>query len=126
MEEVAAGTQKAMKLAVELGAPASQAPGTMENVKLPALREDAATEYVEKEDAVPKGLYEGVEQDVEKAEQLSATHVLQLDPPSEVKMLLLEADHTASWYRGHELMPARDDVPNGHAFWYCELVPGGQ
>jgi len=56
MDEVAAGTQKAMKLAVELGVSASQAPGTIENVKLPALREDDAAEYMEKEDAAPKGL----------------------------------------------------------------------
>ena len=56
MEDVAAGTQKATKPAVELGALASQAPGNMANVRLPALREEAAAEYVEKEDAAPKGL----------------------------------------------------------------------
>jgi hypothetical protein len=44
MEEVAAGTQNAMKLAVEFGAPASQAPGSMAKVKLPALRDEAAEE----------------------------------------------------------------------------------
>jgi len=56
MDEVAAGTQNAMKPALALGAPASHAPGTIANERLPALREEAAAEYVEKEDAAPKGL----------------------------------------------------------------------
>jgi len=50
----------------------------------------------------------------------------QLAPPSELAMLLFVADHMASWKRGQELLPASEDVPYGHAFWYCELVPGGQ
>jgi hypothetical protein len=127
MDEVAAGTQKAIKLAVAFGALASHAPGTMPKVKLPPLREEAAEEYVDKEDAVPKGLYEGVEQDVENAEQVPAEHVV-VQPvlPCEAVMLLFEADHMASWNRGHELEPANEAVPYGHSFWYCELVPGGQ
>jgi hypothetical protein len=44
MDDVAAGTQKAMKLAEEFGAAASQVPGIMENERLPALREEAAAE----------------------------------------------------------------------------------
>ena len=112
MEEVAAGTQKAMKLAVAFGAPASQAPGTMANVRLPALRDEAAAEYEEKEDAAPMGLYEGVAQvAVENAEQAFAEHEVQLEPPIDVAMLLFVADHMASWYSGHELMPASEDVP---------------
>ena len=111
MEEVAAGTQKAVKLAVELGALASQAPGTMANERLPALRDEAAAEYVENEDAAPKGLYEGVEHDEEYAAQLPAVHVVQLLPPIDVVTLLFVADHMASWYRGHELDPASEDVP---------------
>lgn len=81
---------------------------------------------MDKDVAEPKGLYEGVPQLAENAEQLGAAHVPQLEPPSEVVTLLLVADHMASWYRGQELMPASEDVPYGHAFWYCELVPGGQ
>ncbi len=42
MDDVAAGTQKAMKLAEAFGAAASQVPGIMANVRLPALREEAA------------------------------------------------------------------------------------
>jgi len=53
-------------------------------------------------------------------------HEPQLEPPSELAMLLFVADHMASWNRGHELLPASEEVPYGHAFWYCELVPGGQ
>ena len=126
MEDVAAGTQNAMKLAEAFGEAASQAPGTMENVRLPALRDEAAAEYVEREEAEPSGLYEGVPQLAANAEQLGGEQAAQLEPPIEVVTLLFVADHMASWYRGQELMPASEDVPYGHAFWYCELVPGGQ
>ena len=111
MEEVAAGTQNAMKLAEALGEAASQAPGTMENVRLPALRDEAAAEYVEREEAEASGLYEGVPQLAANAEQLGAEQGVQLEPPSDVVTLLFVADHMASWYRGHELMPASEDVP---------------
>ena len=111
MDDVAAGTQNAMKLAEEFGAPASQAPGTMAKVALPALRDEAAAEYVDSDDAEPRGLYEGVPQFAENAEQLGAVQLPQLAPPSEVVTLLFVADHMASWYRGQELMPASEDVP---------------
>jgi hypothetical protein len=46
-----------MKLAVEFGALASQAPGTIANVRLPApSRAVAAEVYVEKATAAPEGL----------------------------------------------------------------------
>ena len=111
MDDVAAGTQNAIKLADALGAPASQAPGTMAYVKLPALREEAAREYVEKEDAEPNGLYEGAAQLEKATVQEPSKHGVQLEPPMEVAMLLFVADHMASWKRGQELMPASEDVP---------------
>jgi hypothetical protein len=128
MEEVAAGTQKAMKLAVEFGAAASQAPGTMAMVMLPApSRDTAGGAYVDREVAVPKGLYEGRAQVCAEYTQLLLVQATQRDgSPSDDAALLFDADHTASWNRGQELMPASEDVPNGHGFWYCELVPGGQ
>ena len=132
MEEVAAGTQKAMKLALAFGAAASQAPGTMARVMLPApSRDTAGGAYVDREVAVPKGLYEGRAQVCAENTQLSGAPATpqatqRVGSPSDDAALLLDADHTASWYRGHELMPASEDVPNGHGFWYCELVLGGQ
>ena len=63
------------------------------------------------EEAEPRGLYEGVPQLAANAEQLSAEHDVQLEPPSDVVTLLFVADHMASWYRGQELMPASEDVP---------------
>ena len=112
MEEVAAGTQNAMKLAVAFGAAASHAPGTCAMVTLPApSRDTAGGAYFDREVAVPSGLYEGVPQLAANAEQLGAEHGVQLEPPSDVVTLLFVADHMASWYRGHELMPASEDVP---------------
>ena len=64
--------------------------------------------------------------DIEKAAQPGAVHEPQFAPPKELATLLFVADHMASWKRGQELLPASEDVPYGHAFWYCELVPGGQ
>ena len=100
----------------------------MARVMLPApSRDTAGGAYVDMEDAIPKGLYEGVAQlDEENVGQLPAEQEPQLEPPSEVATLLLVADHMASLNRGQELMPASEDVPYGHGFWYCELVPGGQ
>jgi hypothetical protein len=112
MEEVAAGTQNAMKLAVAFGAAASHAPGTCAMVTLPApSRDTAGGAYFDREVAVPSGLYEGVPQLAANAEQLGAEQGVQLEPPSDVATLLFVADHMASWYRGHELMPASEDVP---------------
>jgi len=130
MEEVAAGTQKAMKLAVAFGDAASQAPGTMDMVMLPApSRATAGAAYVDREVAAPKGLYEGRAQVCAEYTQLlpvpeQATQ--RAVSPNDDTALLFDADHTASWNRGQELMPASEDVPNGHGFWYCELVLGGQ
>ena len=64
--------------------------------------------------------------DEENTGQLGAVHEPQFAPPNELATLLFVADHMASWKRGQELLPASEDVPYGHAFWYCELVPGGQ
>lgn len=66
---------------------------------------------MDNEEAEPRGLYEGVPQLAANAEQLSAEHDVQLEPPSDVVTLLFVADHMASWYRGQELMPASEDVP---------------
>ena len=66
---------------------------------------------MDNEEAEPRGLYEGVPQLAANAEQLGAEHDVQLEPPSDVVTLLFVADHMASWYRGHELMPASEDVP---------------
>ena len=56
-------------------------------------------------------MYEGVPQLAENGEQLGAEHDVQLGPPSDVVTLLFVADHMASWYKGHELMPASEEVP---------------
>ena len=66
---------------------------------------------MDNEEAEPRGLYEGVPQLAANAEQLGAEHDVQLEPPSDVTTLLFVADHMASWYRGHELDPASEDVP---------------
>ena len=85
---VAAGTQKAMKLADEFGALASQAPGTIENVRLPApSRAVAAVVYLEKATAAPEGLYEGAKQLEEVSTQALAAHWVQEPPPKEFATL---------------------------------------
>ena len=78
---VAAGTQKAKKLAVAFGAAASQAPGTMAIVMLPApSRDTAAAAYFEKAAAALEGLYEGTAH----AENTQVpAHASQLAPPKE-------------------------------------------
>jgi hypothetical protein len=97
MEEVAAGTQKAMKLAVAFGDAASQAPGTMDMVMLPKpSRETAGAAYVDREVAVPKGLYEGRAQVCAEKTQLPVQAVQRAVSPSDDTALLLDADHTAS------------------------------
>jgi len=78
-----------MKLAVEFGALASHAPGTIVNVRLPApSRAVAAAVYVEKATAAPEGLYEGAKQfeDVVGLQALVA-HAVQVVPPNELATL---------------------------------------
>ena len=113
---VAAGTQNAINIAVALGVLPRYAPGTIENVRLPApSREEAAALYVEKATAAPEGLYEGAAHvDVENT-QLGAVHAVHVAPPSELATAP-EAAHMAIWERGHEFMPASEDEPAGHAF----------
>jgi len=95
-------------------------------VRLPApSREEAAALYVDRATAAPVGLYEGAAHvDVEKT-QLGAVHAVQVAPPSELATAP-EAAQIAIWDRGQEFMPASEEDPAGHAFWYCELVPAGQ
>ncbi len=123
---VAAGTQNAINIAVALGVLPRKAPCTIVNVRLPApSREEAAALYVDSATAAPEGLYEGAAQvDVENT-QLGAVHAVQVAPPSELATAP-EAAQMAIWERGQEFMPASEDEPAGHAFWYCELVPAGQ